>query len=221
MKLYTSYLSNAAYRVRITLHLKDLPYEPEYVLLNNDTGEQMTPEYLELNPLGMVPTLIDGQRVYRESLSILEYLEDVYPVPSILPGSSRDRERIRSLSQVIATDVEPLTNPRILAFLKDKLDMDDERCAQWGQHWIHKGLQALEKLMENNPATARFCHGDLPTMADICLVSQVHGYEQQGWDLAQYPTIAKIYFNCMELAAFSSTAPQSQPDAPAAEQMEA
>ena len=217
MKLYTSYLSNAAYRVRITLHLKDLPYEPEFVLLSEGTGEQLTPEYLELNPLGMVPTLIDGQRVYRQSLSILEYLEDVYPVPSILPGSSRDRERIRSLSQVIATDVEPLTNPRILAFLKDRFGLNDESCAQWGRHWIHKGLQALEKLMENNPATSRFCHGDLPTMADICLVSQVHEYEQQGWDLEQYPTVARIYFNCMELEPFTATAPRYQPDAQAAQ----
>ena len=105
MKLYTSYLSNAAYRVRIALDLKNLPYEPEYVLLSKDTGEDQSPEYLGINPLGMVPTLIDGHRVYRQSLSILEYLEDVYPVPSILPGSSRDRERIRSLSLVIATDI--------------------------------------------------------------------------------------------------------------------
>ena len=213
MKLYTSYLSNAAYRVRIALDLKDLPYEPEYVLLNKDTGEDQSPEYLGINPLGMVPTLIDGHRVYRQSLSILEYLEDVYPVPSILPGSSRDRERIRSLSLVIATDIEPLTNFRIQAYMNDKLSLNDEQYAQWNRHWIHKGLQALEKLMEDNPATSSFCHGDLPTMADICLVSQVHGYEQQGWDLHQYPTVARIYQHCMNLSAFSSTAPQYQPDA--------
>ena len=215
MKLYTSYLSNAAYRVRIALDLKDLPYEPEYVLLNRDTGEEQSPEYLGLNPLGMVPTLVDGHRIYRQSLSILEYLEDVYPIPSILPGSSRDRERIRSLSQVIATDIEPLTNPRIRAYMMDRLGLREEQCARWNQHWIHKGLQALEKLMEDNPGTTRFCHGDLPTMADICLVSQAHGYEQQGWDLDQYPTIARIYRNCMNLSAFRSTAPQYQPDAQA------
>jgi len=208
MKLYTTHRSSAAYRVRIALAYKGLEYESEYVSLNKTTGDIRTPEYLEMNPQGMVPTLVEGRRVYRQSLAILEYLDEVYPHPSILPGNSRDRERIRSLSQVIVRDIDPLTEPRVIAYLKQDLELGNKACKTWAKHWYDEGMQALERLMADNPATSRFCHGDIPTMADICLVPQVKMAESLGWPLSTYPTIARIYHRCLELEAFRSTAPQ-------------
>ena len=213
MKLYTSHQSTGAYRVRIALNLKSLAYEPEFIYLEDDTGADRRPEYLSLNPQGMVPTLIDGYRVYRQSLAILEYLEEGYPEPRILPGSNRDRERIRSLSQVIVTDTDPLTSPRVLAHLREKLGLDEGACDDWVRHWVHESLTALEAFMVDNPATSRYCHGDVVTMADICLVSQVYDIEHQGWDLSPYPTIERIYRNCMAIDAFVDAAPKTQPDA--------
>ena len=213
MKLYTSHQSTGAYRVRIALNLKSLAYEPEFIYLGEETGTDQRPEYLSINPQGMVPTLIDGHRVYRKSLAILEYLEEGYPTPSILPGSNRDRERIRSLSQVMVTDTAPLTSPRVLAHLRERMGLGRKACDDWVKHWTHESLRALEALMADNPATARFCHGDVVTMADICLVSQVYGVERQGWDLSGYPTVERIYRNCMAIDAFVDAAPSMQPDA--------
>ena len=217
MKLYTSHQSTGAYRVRIALNLKSLAYEPEFIYLGEETGTDQRPEYLSINPQGMVPTLIDGHRVYRKSLAILEYLEEGYPKPSILPGSNRDRERIRSLSQVMVTDTDPLTSPRVLAHLRESMGLNGKACDDWVLHWTHESLRALEALMADNPATARFCHGDVVTMADICLASQVYGLAQQGWDLSGYPTVERIYRNCMEIDAFVDAAPRTQPDAIASE----
>jgi maleylacetoacetate isomerase len=216
MKLYTSHQSTGAYRVRIALNLKAIAYEPEFIALDRETGTDRSPEYLSLNPQGMVPTLIDGQRVYRKSLAILEYLEESYPSPSILPGSNRDRERIRSLSQVMVTDTSPLVSPRVLSHLREELGLGKGARKEWVRHWTAQSLEALESLMVDNPATSRYCHGDVVTMADICLVSQVYGLVQQGWDLSAYPTIDRIYHNGMDLPAFADAAPRLQPDALAA-----
>ncbi len=202
MKLYTHSSSNAAYHVRITLNYKQIPYDPEYLLLDEATGEHRNPEYLDLNPLGMVPTLIDGRRVYRQSLAILEYLEEVYPHPPILPGSSRDRERIRSLAQIIVTHTDPLTNARVNAFLRNDLGIDSKGRKKWNRTWIRKGLSALEHQIAGNPATSTYCHGDLPTLADICLVPVVACATEKGEDVERYPTITRIYQSCMMLSAF-------------------
>jgi maleylacetoacetate isomerase len=216
MKLYTSYRSDAAYRVRIALTFKGLPHESEYFDVDDRDGLIHDPDYREINPQGVVPTLGEGYRRYRQSIAIMEYLEECYPTPPILPGSSRDRERIRSLSQLIVSDIAPLTGPRALAYLKTSLGLDEEGCKSWIWYWSEQGLAALESLLKDNPATTNYCHGDLPTMADICLVSQVHGFEQHGWRLETFPTIERIYRTCMELDAFRTTAPEFQPDNPSA-----
>lgn len=205
MKLYASHQSSAAYRVRIALAYKNLPYRPEFLALDPKTGGIDAPEYRLLNPLGSVPTLVDGQRVYRQALAIIEYLEEVYPDPALLPGDSRDRERIRALSHLIVRDIDARTDPQVMAYLRNELKLKSKHCEEWTKHWVDQGMQALERLMEDNPATARFCHGDLPTMADICLVSQVYFLIRSGWSLEPYPTIAKVYHECMELDAFRST----------------
>jgi len=204
MKLYTHANSNAAYHVRIALNYKQIPYDPEYLLIDEITGEHRDPAYLDLNPLGMVPTLIDGRRVYRQSLAILEYLEEVYPHPTILPGTSRDRERIRSLAQIIVTHTDPLINTRVGAFLKNEMGIDSTRRRTWTRTWVNKGLNALEHQIADNPATSSYCHGDIPTMADICLVPVVSCAQEKGEDLERYPTISRIYRSCMKLDAFRS-----------------
>jgi maleylacetoacetate isomerase len=204
MKLYVSYANNAVYRVRIALALKGLDYQPEEVILDEHTGKSNNPEYLALNPVGTVPTLVDGKRVYRQSFAILEYLEDVYPTPSLLPGSSRDRERVRALSHLIIGDIDPLTDMRVLAYLKNHLALGKTARAVWVRHWFEQGFSALERLIANNPATGRYCHGDLVTFADICLIPQMRTAELLGWHSNPYPALNEIYHHCMELPEFYS-----------------
>jgi maleylacetoacetate isomerase len=214
MKLYTSHLSSAAYQVRIALAYKGLPYQAEYVQLDPLTGKNRDPDYLEINLLGLVPTLLDGQRVYRQALAIMEYLEEVYPEPPVLPGDSRDRERIRALSHFTVCNIERRTDPQTMAYLKNQLLLDRKACNTWTRYWFEQGLETLERLLVNNPATSCYCHGDVPTMADICLVSQAYQGDEWGL-LGRYPTIQRIYVTCMELDAFRATAPKLQPDAKA------
>ena len=213
IKLYTSYCSNAAYAVRIGLALKGLAYEAEYIALDATTGLAQDPEYLVINSQGVVPTLIDGRRVYRQSLPILEYLEECYPHPLILPGDSRDRARIRSVCQVIVSDILPLIEPRVLSYLKGPLGQNEHECWAWQRHWVEQGLKDLESLMVDNPASAVFCHGDLPTIADICLMSLVHGVVRNGGNLSAYPTVNRLYQEYLKIEAFIETAPEKQPDA--------
>jgi maleylacetoacetate isomerase len=208
MKIYTCRHSSAAHRAHIALQIKGLPYETEYVELDPQTGEISDPELLAMNPDGTVPIIVEGRRIYRSGLAFLEYLEESYPDPSIIPGSNRDRERIRALSTVIGSDIDPLSDPRTTAYLKRQLKLDKSQCTTWRRHWLHRGMQNLESLMEDNPATARFCHGDVPTMADICLVSQVLELERIGGSLDEYPSITAVVRNCMELDEFRLTAPK-------------
>jgi maleylacetoacetate isomerase len=213
IKLYTSYRSKTAYAVRIGLALKGLPYESKYIDLDATTGLAQDPKYLAINPQGVVPTLIDGQRVYRQALPILEYLEERYPPPLMLPGDSRDRARIRSVCQVIVSDIVPLIEPRVLSYLQGPLGQHEQECQAWHRHWLEQGLQDLEELMADNPASAVFCHSDLPTMADICLMSLVHGLVRGGGSLTAYPTLERLYRKYLSIEAFIETAPERQPDA--------
>jgi maleylacetoacetate isomerase len=209
MKIYTSHNCSATYRARIALHIKGLPYESEYVELDEQTGESSNEEFLAMNPDGTTPVIVEGRRIFRQGVAFMEYLEESYPSPSIIPGSNRDRERIRALATVIGSDIDALIDPRATAYLAHRLNVSSEECTAWRRHWIHRGLQTLERLMEDNPGTARFCHGDVPTMADICLVSQVPELRRLGGSLDRYPTIARVVENCMELEEFRVPAPKS------------
>ena len=209
MKIYTSHNSSTAYRARIALRIKGVPYESEYVELDAQTGESSNPEFLAMNPDGTTPVIVEGRRIFRQGVAFLEYLEESYPNPSIIPGSNRDRERIRALATVVGSDIDPLMDPRAIAYLAHRLNLGDEQCIAWRRHWIHRGLQTLERLMEDNPGTARFCHGDVPTMADICLISQEPELRRLGERMDQYPTIAEVVRNCMELDEFRLSAPKS------------
>jgi maleylacetoacetate isomerase len=214
--LYGYWRSSAAYRVRIALNLKGLPYESEAVHLVNQGGEQHLPDYQALNPQELVPSLVDGGRVFTQSMAIMEYLDETRPEPPLLPSDPVGRARVRALSQVIACDLHPLGNLRVLQYLSSQLGVDDATKGVWSRHWISLGLQAMESMLAGNVATGRFCHGDTPGMADACLVPQVYNAVRWKLPMEDYPTIRRIHAACEELPAFQRAAPEAQPDAPAA-----
>jgi maleylpyruvate isomerase len=210
MKLYGYYRSSAAYRVRIALNLKGLAYENAFVHLRK--GEQRAPDYLKLNPQGLVPTLLDGEAALTQSLAILEYLEEVHPRPALLPRDPLARARVRALALTIACDIHPLNNLKVLQYLQKELGLDEAARNAWYGRWVNHGFTAIEAELAS-PETGRFCHGEQPTMADVCLVPQAYNAERLKVDLAPYPTIRRIVAEARALPAFAQAAPEAQPDA--------
>jgi maleylacetoacetate isomerase len=210
MKLYGYFRSSAAFRVRIALNLKKLDYETVAVHLRRN--DQSKPEYRDVNPQGLVPTLEDGQQTLIQSLAIIEYLDEIYPDPPMLPKDPRDRARIRALAQIIACDIHPINNLRVLRYLTHSFGRDESAVATWYNHWITTGFQALEPLLATDAGTGTFCHGNAPGLADATLVPQVVNAERYQLDLAPFPTITRIYQSCMKLDAFIAAHPQKQPD---------
>lgn len=210
MKLYTYFRSSAAFRVRIALNLKGLSYEPVFVHLAK--GEHREPGYSSVNPQALVPTLEldDGTRL-NQSLAIMEYLEEKHSLPALLPGDSLGKARVRSLSDLIACEIHPLNNLRVLQHLKRALGQNADQVNAWYRHWIADGLARFEA--EISPAKARFCFGDSPTMADCCLVPQIFNAKRYNCDLAPYPTTVRVFEQCMKLDAFDKAQPARQPDA--------
>lgn len=213
LRLYTYWRSSAAYRVRIALNLKKLRHELIPVHLVRDGGEQHKPDYRAINPQGLVPTLLDGERQLRQSLAILEYLDEVYPEPPLLPATPRDRARVRGIANLIACDIHPLNNLRVLQFLEKEMAQGDKARRNWYVYWLEEGFNALEQLLAEHPSTGIFCEGDEPTVADICLVPQVYNARRFELDMKRYPTIARIDEACQSLPAFADAAPDNQPDA--------
>ncbi len=209
--LYTYFRSSAAYRVRIALNLKGLTHELRPVHLLRDGGENFRPEYLALNPQGLVPALIHGDRVLTQSLAIIEYLEESLPGPTLLPRDPAGRAQVRALAQLIACDIHPLNNLRVGDYFKQRLGQDHNAWLTWYCHWIAEGFAAFAKLIEDGPA-GEFCHGDAPTLADVCLVPQVYNARRFDCDLAAYPAIQRIDSRCRALEAFARAAPENQPD---------
>lgn len=210
MKLYGYFRSSAAFRVRIALNLKKLPYEPAAIHLRRN--DQTRPDYLGVNPQGLVPTLEDGGRRFVQSLAIIEYLDETYPNPPLLPSSPEDRARVRALAEIVACDIHPINNLRVLRYLTHSLGHDEAAIATWYNHWIDAGFQAFERLLAEDPRTGSFCHGDTPGLADITLVPQAVNAERYRLDLARYPTITRIYQSCMRLEPFTAAHPSNQPD---------
>ena len=210
MKLHGYFRSSAAFRVRIALNLKGLDCEQAFRHLRK--GEQSAPEYLKLNPQGLVPTLEDGRHVVTQSLAIMEYLEDTHPEPPILPDTPAGRARVRAISLAIACEIHPLNNPRVLNYLKGTLKVSQEQHDAWYRHWIAVGFTAVEALLESGE-TGEFCHGDRPTMADACMAPQIFNAKRYDCPLGDYPTIMRIFESCMALPAFDKARPENQPDA--------
>jgi maleylacetoacetate isomerase len=160
-----------------------------------------------------VPTLEDGERRLIQSLAILEFLEETHPEPPLLPASPAERARVRGLAQLVACDVHPLNNLRVLTYLTSELGVSEEEKLRWYRHWIGEGLGALEALLVGSPETGTFCHGERPTLADVCLVPQVYNARRFRCDLSAWPTIQRIEAACLAIAAFDRARPENQPDA--------
>ena len=211
MRLYTYFRSGTSHRVRIALNLKGLAYEPVYVHLVK--GEQQQEPYLAVNPQGLLPLLEDGEVRISQSLAIIEYLERTHPEPPLLPEDPPGEARVRSLALICACEMHPLNNLRVLQHLSRTLGLDQAARDAWCRHWMEEGFAALERRLAGEPATGRFCHGDRPTMADVCLVPQVVSSARWGTDLGPYPTVRRIHDACMALEPFVRAMPANQPDA--------
>lgn len=212
--LYSYWRSSAALRVRIALNLKGLHYETRAVHLVRDGGEQHSPAYAAVNPQELVPTLVDGDKVMTQSMAIVEYLDEIHPQPALLPADAAGRARVRALAQIIGCDVHPIGNLRVLQRIGTQFGADDEQKGSWMRHWIATGLRALEAMLANNRDTGRYCHGDTPGLADLCLIPQVYNARRWKMTLEEYPTIVRIDAACGELDAFKAAMPEQQPDAP-------
>ena len=214
MKLYDYFRSSAAYRVRIALNLKGLAPERAFVHLRKNA--QREEGYLAMNPQGLVPALVTaGGAVLTQSLAIIEYLDETHPAPPLLPDDAAARARVRGVALEIACDIHPLDNLRVLRYLKNTLGVAEEQKDAWYKYWIDVGLEALEIRLARDPATGRYCHGDLPSIADICLVPQLANARRVAMDLAPYPTLLRIEAACLALPAFAAADPSRQPDAEA------
>ena len=213
MRLYDYFRSSAAYRVRIALNLKDVqPDERTFVHLR--MGNQRAQDYLALNPQGLVPALaLDDGHVLTQSLAIIEYLEETHPEPPLLPRDPVARARVRAIALQIACEIHPLNNLRVLNYLTGTLGVAREQKDGWYRYWIDVGFEALETMLARDAATGRFCHGERPTLADICLVPQIANARRFEIDMSPYPTLTRIESACNALPAFADAAPARQPDA--------
>ena len=211
MKLYNYFRSSAAYRVRIALNLKGLAAENVFIHLQKN--EQGGDDYLKVNPQGLVPALVDGNETITQSMAIVEYLDETYPSPPLMPGTPAERARVRSIAQLVACDIHPIDNLRVLRYLVNDLGLSEEQKNAWYAHWVVVGLNALETMLGADGRTGTFCHGDTPTLADICLVPQLANARRANVDLAPYPTLVRIDAACNESPAFANAHPMKQPDA--------
>jgi maleylpyruvate isomerase len=210
MILYGYGLSSASYRVRIALALKSLQYSS--ILKNLRAGEHRLSEFLRINVQGFVPALaLDDGAVLTQSVAIIEYLDEIHPNPPLLPSEPLGRARVRALTQAITCDIHPLNNLRVLRYLEEKLNLDKQTRDLWYRHWVQVGFDALERWLVRDPATGRFCHGDSPTLADICLVPQVFNARRFAVDMNSFPRILAIEAACKELPAFRTAAPETPP----------
>jgi maleylacetoacetate isomerase len=216
MKLYGFWRSLATYRVKVAMALKGVAARE--VSIDLLKGRQHDREYVALNPQAVVPSLVldDGGPPLFQSLAIVEYLEETHPQPPLLPPDARGRARVRGLALIAAADAHPLVVPRIRSYMEKELKLDEATRNRWLAHWSLEALQAIEAHVAKEKETGRYCHGDTPTIADICLAGQVIG--ATGYfkcDVASVPTVMRIYEECMQLAAFSAVHPLKQPGASA------
>jgi maleylacetoacetate isomerase len=210
MKLFGFFRSSAAFRVRIALNLKGLAYEDAFIHLRR--GDQRGADFLTVNPQGLVPAIeIDGHML-TQSMAIVEYLDETHPAPPLLPPDAAGRARVRALADIVACDIHPINNLRVLRYLSRPLGHDQAAIETWYNHWIATGFAAFERLLTADGRTGDFCDGDRPGLADIALAPQVVNAERYQLDLSPYPTIVRIHTNCMKLDAFAQAHPDNQPD---------
>ena len=212
-KLYSFWRSSAAFRVRIALNLKGVDYQIIPVHLTKNGGEQMSDSFSNKNPNRLVPLFEDGQKSIHQSLAIIEYLEEVQPEPALLPKLAIDRAWVRSIAMDITSDIHPINNVRVLRYLIKKLGISNEAKDEWYQHWVKVGLESVEKQLSNDPRVGRFAYGDQPGLMDICLVPQLFNAFSAKVDVEPYPTLMRIFHECMQLPAFIDASWEKQIDA--------
>jgi maleylpyruvate isomerase len=211
LKLYTYFRSSAAFRVRIALNLKGLPFEavPRHLL----RGEQHSESYATLNPARLVPLLVDGSSSVAQSLAIIEYLEDTHPTPALLPQAAAARAMVRALALTVACDIHPLNNLRVLRYLDAPLGVDEARRDEWARHWISLGFTAIERTLSQEANAGPYCFGDSATLADCCLIPQVFNAKRVELAMDEFPNIRRVHEHCMRQQAFIAAAPGAQSDA--------
>ena len=211
--LYGYFRSSAAFRARIALNLKGIAPELEFIHLLKDGGAQHTDSYRKLNPQGLIPALVHDGHTITQSLAIIEYLDEIVPAPPLLPRDAPGRARVRSIAYQIACDIHPVNNLHVNQYLKSAFGADADTQASWQRHWIGLGFEALETMLARDAETGAFCHGDTPTIADICLIPQMANARRVKLDLSPYPTLTRIEATALSLPAFDAALPQNQPDA--------
>jgi len=216
MKLYTFFQSGSAYRARIALAYKAIDYEPVHVAGGRGSQDLQKPDYLRKNPSGVVPTLVDDDVVVTQSLAILEYLEERYPQPPLLPPDAAGRARVRAMAQIMISDTHPLSTARVIAYLDEALHLDEAAQQAWLRHWNERGFAVIETMLKEESRCGPYCHGAQPSFADIALVSQIFVARKFGCRFESTPTVAGIYEQCMRHPAFAQSAPEMQGDAPSA-----
>ena len=209
MELYNYFRSSASYRVRIALALKGLPYD--YVGVHLVKKEHLSEAFGTVSPTRLVPLLKDGDHLVTQSLAIIEYLDETHPQPPLLPPDALGRARVRALAMDIACEIHPLNNLRVLRYLTGPLKVSEDDKNRWYRHWVETGLEAVERQLLRQPA--RFCHGDLPTLADCTLVPQIFNAQRFNCRLDHVPQVMKVHEACMALDAFHQTRPEACPDA--------
>lgn len=213
IKLHSYWRSSAAYRVRIALNLKKLEHEIIPVNMLKDGGEQHSESYKAINPQGLVPSLQDGDLTLTQSLAILEYLDEKYPAYPLLPSDLTQKAKARQLAQIVACDVHPLDNLRVLKYLKNELAVCEADKDTWYAHWIRLGFAAFESALDENCSTGGFCLGDTVSLADLCLIPQMYNAHRFSIDLDDFPHLCEIEKHCLKLEAFAQAAPEQQIDA--------
>ena len=211
MRLYTYFRSSASFRVRIALNYKGLAYEAALVSLPK--GEHQAAAYKSLNPQALVPALVDDGERLIQSLAILEYLEERYPAPALLPKDPLERAYVRALCGIVACEIHPLNNLRTLKHIRRAYGLDEAGVNAWYRHWIADGFGMIEDFLTAERRFGRYCLGDAVTMADCCLAPQVFNAMRYECDLAPYPTAVRVFAACMQLPAFDAAQPSKQPDA--------
>jgi maleylacetoacetate isomerase len=210
MKLYEAVRSSASFRVRIALNLKGLAYESE--VLDLRAGDHLRERYARINPMRAVPTLEDGEHRVAQSMAIVEYLEETHPEPPLFPSSPLERARVRAMAQLVACEMHPLNNLRVLSYLEREMSLSAQGRDLWYGHWVREGFRSLEPMLAGSE-TGRFCHGDSPTVADVFLAPQVVNAQRFKVDLADFPRTVGIFDRCMKLPAFERAHPANHPAA--------
>lgn len=213
LELFDYFRSTASYRVRIALNLKSIDYKSTSIHLVKDGGQQHSNEYKELNPSGLVPSLkLDDGTVLRQSLSILEYLDEAYPTPSLLPNNILDKAKVREIANIIGSDIHPINNLRVLKYLQGNLNVTDEDKKSWYENWINKGFNAIESILKNSGSNGKFCFGNTVSMADIFLIPQVYNANRFNCPMDKFPFIMAINENCLKIDAFAKATPEAVGD---------